>query len=108
LSSIDIHSYDPVDKIILEKTHVVCGRPLDVQKAQTKDGTQRSNGNIRSMRARGGPPQMLRPNYNSGYDNYHQNNYNDPFAHMSNNHFNGYNPNFNPNNGGNGAPFGQG
>ena len=31
-----------MDKIILEKNHIVCGRQLDVQKAQSRDGSQRS------------------------------------------------------------------
>ena len=87
---------------------MVCGRPLDVQKAQTKDAMQRSGGGPRGMRSRPGPPTMSRPNYNSGYDNYQQNNYNDPFGQMpNNNNYNGYNSNFQGHNG-NDAPFGQG
>lgn len=115
-------SYDPVDKIILEKNHQINGRPLDVQKAQMKDTSQRPNGNsMRSMRGRSGgggppyshshpppsqlpPPPMSRSNYNSGYDSYPPNNYNDPYPPMPNNPYNGYSSDFN----GNGAPFGQG
>ena len=114
-------SYDPVDRIILEKNHQVGGRPLDVQKAQMKDGSQRPAGNsMRPMRGRPGgggpphsyshlptpppPPPMSRPNYNAGYDAYPPNNYNDPYPPMPSNPYNGYSSDFN----GNGAPFGQG
>jgi hypothetical protein len=90
-----------VDRVILEKNHVVCGRPLDVQKAQVKDGSQRSGGNNGHMRSRQGPPSMSRQNYgDGGYDNYQQNNFGNPYGQMPNN---GYNPNYNG-----GAPFGQG
>lgn len=109
-------SYDPVDKIILEKNHQVAGRNLDVQKAQTKDGPPRAPSNpMRGRLGGGGPPPppppplpalppMSRPNYNTGYENYPPNNYNDPYPPMANNPYNGYSSDFN----GNGAPFGQG
>ena len=88
LLSLSLSSYDPVDKVILAKNHIVSGQSLDVQKAQMRDGSQRVGG--RSMRGRigaGGPPAMSRSNYN------------DPFGQMSNqNDF--YQPD--------GAPFGQG
>ncbi|CAF1495531.1 unnamed protein product [Rotaria sp. Silwood1] len=112
---VEFDDYDPVDKIILEKSHVVCGRQLDVQKAQSRDGSQRS-GNTRS---RQGPPSTSRSNYNSGggngggngggggYNNYQQDNMNDPFGQMPNNNFNGYGSNFNEGNG-NWTSFGQG
>jgi hypothetical protein len=100
-----MNSYDPVDKIILEKNHVVCGRQLDVQKAQSRDGSQRS-GNMRSRP--GGPPSMSRSNYNSGYNNYQQDNYSGPFGQMQNNNsYNGYGSNFSEGNG-NWTSFGQG
>jgi hypothetical protein len=62
-----------VDKIVLEKHHIVCGHQLDVQKAQSKDATQRSNSNMRSQQ---GPPS--RSNYNNSYDNYQQNSFDRP------------------------------
>ncbi len=103
-----LNSYDPVDKIILEKNHMVCGRQLDVQKAQSRDGSQRSGGN---MRSRQGPPSMSRSNYNSGYsnNNYPQDNFNGgPFGQMQNNNFNEYGgSNYNEGNG-NWTSFGQG
>lgn len=34
-------SYDPVDRIILEKNHTIAGRTLEVQKAQMRDGQSR-------------------------------------------------------------------
>jgi hypothetical protein len=99
-----------VDKVILERNHIVCGRQLDVQKAQSRDGTQRTGG----MRSRpGGPSSMSRSNYNSGYNNNNNNNYqqqdnfNDPFGQMQNNNFDGYGSNFNEGNG-NWTSFGQG
>jgi hypothetical protein len=104
LDLIFINSYDPVDKIILERSHIVCGRQLDVQKAQSRDGSQRS-GNMRSRP--GGPPAMSRSNYNSGYNNYQQDNFNGPFGAMPNNNYNGYGSNFNEGNG-NWTSFGQG
>ena len=101
-----INSYDPVDQVILEKNHMVCGRQLDVQKAQSRDGNQRPGGN---MRSRQGLPSMSRSNYNAGYNNYQQNNFNgpSPFDPMSNNNYNGYNSDFNNGNG-NWTSFGQG
>lgn len=99
-----INSYDPVDKVILERNHLVCGRQLDVQKAQSRDGSQRSGG---SMRSRPGPSSMPRSNYNSGYNNYQQDNFNDPFGQMQNNNYNGYGGNMNEGNG-NWTSFGQG
>ena len=84
---------------------MIGGRTIDVQKAQTREAVQRSNGN---MRGRPGPPFMAsRPDYNSGYDNYQQqqDNYNTPYGMMPNNSYNGYSSDFN---GGSGAPFGQG
>jgi hypothetical protein len=98
-----VNSYDPVDKIILEKSHIVCGRQLDVQKAQSRDGSQRTG----NMRSRQGPPSMSRSNYNSGYNNYPQDNFNSPFGQMQNNNFNEYGSNFNEGNG-NWTSFGQG
>ncbi len=98
-----VNSYDPVDKIILEKNHCVCGRQLDVQKAQSRDGSQRSG----SMRSRQGPSSMSRSNYNSGYNNYQQDTYNGQFGQMPNNNYNGYGTNFNEGNG-NWTSFGQG
>jgi hypothetical protein len=93
-----------VDKIILEKSHIVCGRQLDVQKAQSRDASQRSG----NMRSRPGPSSMSRPNYNSGYNNYPQDNYNAPFGQTQNsNSYNGYGSNFNEGNG-NWTSFGQG
>lgn len=90
-----------MDRIILEKNHIVCGLPLDVQKAQSKDGSQRSN---RNMRSRQGPPHMSRSNYDGGYNNYQQNTYNNPYEQMPDN---GYNSNFDGGND-NGGSFGQG
>ena len=84
---------------------MIGGRSIDVQKAQTREAVQRSNG---TMRGRPGPPFMAsRPDYNSGYDNYQQqDNYNAPYGAMpNNNNYNGYSSDFN---GGSGAPFGQG
>ncbi|CAF2095757.1 unnamed protein product [Rotaria magnacalcarata] len=101
---VEFDDYDPVDKIILEKSHIVCGRQLDVQKAQSRDATQRS-GNSRPPRQ--GPPSTSRPNYDGGYNNYPQDNMNDPFGQMQNNNFNGYGSNFNEGNG-NWTSFGQG
>jgi len=100
---VEFDDYDPVDKVILEKSHMVCGRPLDVQKAQSREGAQRSGG----MRGRQGPPAMSRSNYNSGYNNYQQDNFNGPFGQMQNNSYNGYGSNFNEGNG-NWTSFGQG
>ena len=97
-----------MDKIILERNHIVCGRQLDVQKAQSREGAPRSGG---SMRSRGGPPSMSRSNYNSGYNNnnnYQPDNMNGPFGQMQNNDFNGYGSNFNESSGGNWTSFGQG
>lgn len=82
---------------------MVCGRQLDVQKAQSRDASQRSS-NPRPPRQ--GPPSS-RSNYNSGYNNYPQNNMNDPFGQMPNNNFNGYGSNFNDGDG-NWTSFGQG
>ncbi len=93
-----------MDKVILERNHLVCGRQLDVQKAQSRDGSQRSGG---SMRSRPGPSSMPRSNYNSGYNNYQQDNFNDPFGQMQNNNYNGYGGNMNEGNG-NWTSFGQG
>ncbi|CAF5090438.1 unnamed protein product, partial [Rotaria sp. Silwood1] len=59
---IEFDDYDSVDKIILEKNHIVCGHQIDVQKAQSKDNAQRSGGNIRSQQ--GPSSSMSRPNYN--------------------------------------------
>ncbi|CAF1647940.1 unnamed protein product [Rotaria sp. Silwood1] len=102
---IEFDDYDSVDKIILEKNHIVCGHQIDVQKAQSKDNTQRSGGNIRS---RPGPSSsMSRPNYNRGYNNYQQNRFNDSYGQMSNNNYSGYNSNFNEGNN-NRPTFGQG
>ena len=81
----------------------MCGRQLDVQKAQSRDTSQRSS----NMRSRQGPPPMPRSNYNSGYNNYQQDNFNGPFGQMPNNNFNGYGSNFNEGNG-NWTSFGQG
>ncbi|CAF3033886.1 unnamed protein product [Rotaria sp. Silwood2] len=110
---VEFDDYDPVDKIILERTHLVCGRQLDVQKAQSRDASQRSG----NTRPRQGPPSTSRSNYNSGgggggggdggYNNYQQDNMNDPFGQMPNNNFNGYGSNFNEGNG-NWTSFGQG
>ncbi|CAF3252666.1 unnamed protein product [Rotaria sp. Silwood2] len=101
---IEFDDYDPVDKIILEKNHIICGYQIDVQKAQSKDNPQRSSGN---MRARQGPPSMSRSNYNDGYNNYQQNTFNGSYGQMPNNNYDGYNPNFNEGNG-NRPAFGQG
>jgi len=100
---VEFDDYDPVDKIILEKNHIVCGRQLDVQKAQSRDASQRSG----NMRSRQGPPPMSRSNYNSGYNNYQQDSYNGQFGQMPNNNYNGYGTNFNDGNG-NWTSFGQG
>ncbi|CAF1002667.1 unnamed protein product [Didymodactylos carnosus] len=40
---VEFDDYDPVDKIVLEKHHVISGRPLDVQKALPKDQSGRNN-----------------------------------------------------------------
>ncbi|CAF3785838.1 unnamed protein product [Rotaria sp. Silwood1] len=102
---IEFDDYDSVDKIILEKNHIVSGHQIDVQKAQSKDNAQRSGGNIRS---RPGPSSsMSRPNYNRGYNNYQQNRFNDSYGQMSNNNYSGYNSNFNEGNN-NRPTFGQG
>ncbi len=93
-----------MDRIILERNHTVCGLQLDVQKAQSKEGGQRSGG---SMRSRQGPPPMSRSNYDGGYSNYQQNSYNDSYGQMPDNNYNGYNSNFNGGNG-NPGPFSQG
>ncbi|CAF5082275.1 unnamed protein product, partial [Rotaria sp. Silwood1] len=74
---IEFDDYDSVDKIILEKNHIVCGHQIDVQKAQSKDNAQRSGGNIRSQQ--GPSSSMSRPNYNRGYNNYQQNRFNDSY-----------------------------
>lgn len=100
---VEFDDYDPVDKIILEKDHIVCGRQLDVQKAQSRDASQRTS----NMRSRQGPPPMSRSNYNNGYNNYQQDNFNSSFGQMPNNNFNGYGSNFNEGNG-NWTSFGQG
>jgi len=100
---VEFDDYDPVDKIILEKSHIVCGRQLDVQKAQSRDASQRSG----NMRSRQGPPSMSRSNYTSGYNNYQQDNYNGQFGQMPNNNYNGYGTNFTEGNG-NWTSFGQG
>lgn len=100
-----------MDKIILEKSHNVNGRMLDVQKAQSRDGMQRSG----NMRSRPGPSSsMSRSNYDSGYNNYNnpnnypQDNYNNsPFGPIPTNNYNGYGSNFNDGNG-NWTSFGQG
>ncbi|UJR31402.1 hypothetical protein I4U23_018896 [Adineta vaga] len=106
---VEFDDYDSVDKAILEKTHTVCGRTLDAQKAQSRDASQRSTGN---MRFRQGQPSMSRSNYNSGYNNYQQDNFNgpNPFGSMPNDNYNGgYGSNFNDGNGnGNWTSFGQG
>ncbi|CAF1640412.1 unnamed protein product [Adineta steineri] len=117
---VEFDDYDPVDKVILEKNHTVCSRQLDVQKAQSRDASQRPSGN---MRARQGPPPMSRSNYNGGgggggggggynnNNNYQQDNLNGPgpFGQMQNNNYNGYGQNFNDGNGnGNWTSFGQG
>lgn len=107
-------SYDSVDKIILEKNHNISGRAIDVQKAQSRDGPQRSG----NMRSRPGPSSsMSRSNFNSGYNNNNNNNSyqpdnfnNGPFGGMPNNNNynnNGYGSNFNDANG-NWTSFGQG
>lgn len=105
-----VHSYDSVDKVILERNHTVCGRQLEAQKAQSRDGMQRSGGGGGGgMRGRGGPPSMYQSNYNSGYSNYQHDNYNGPgsYGHMPNNNYDGYGSNFNDGNG-NWTSFGQG
>ena len=99
-------SYDPVDKVILEKNHHICGQPVDVQKAQPRDGSQRS-GNMRSRAGPSSSSSMSRSNYNSGYNNYQQNDYNGQYGQMPNNDYNGYGSNFNDGNG-NWTSFGQG
>jgi hypothetical protein len=71
-----ITSYDPVDRIILDKNHIVCGQQIGVQKAST----QRSSGN---MRSRSGPPSMSRP-----YGNHQQQNtFNNSYRQMPNNNY---------------------
>ncbi|CAF1251305.1 unnamed protein product [Adineta steineri] len=101
---IEFNDYDSVDRIVLEKNHTICGQQLDVQKAQSKDRSQRSGGN---MRGRSRPPYMSKSNYDGGYNNYQQNSYNDSYDQMPNNNYDGYNSNFS---GGydNGSSFGQG
>lgn len=94
-----------MDKAILEKNHIICGRPLDVQKAQPRDAGQQRSGN---MRSRAGPSSaMSRSNYNSGYNNYPQDDFNGQYGQMPNNDYNGYGSNFNDGNG-NWTSFGQG
>lgn len=98
-------SYDPVDKAILEKNHNICGRPVDVQKAQPRDAGQQRPGN---MRSRPGPSSaMSRSNYNGGYNNYPQDDYNGQYGQMPSNDYNSYGSNFSDGNG-NWTSFGQG
>lgn len=42
VTSFTFHSYDPVDKIVLEKHHVIKGNPVNVEKALPKDQTNRA------------------------------------------------------------------
>ncbi|UJR15272.1 hypothetical protein I4U23_002226 [Adineta vaga] len=102
---VEFDDYDPVDKVILERNHVVAGQQLVVQKSQAKTGSQRSSGN---MRSRPGPSSMSRSTYNGGYNNYQQqNSFNNSYDQMPNNDYNGYSSNFNGGNN-NGDAFGQG
>ena len=95
-------SYDSVDRVILEKTHLVCGRPINVQKAQVKDGSQRSG----HMRSRPGSSFMPGSQNGQHYNDHSQNYFNDSFDSIPNNNYRGYGSNNNQGNDGS-TPFGQ-
>ncbi|CAF0860216.1 unnamed protein product [Didymodactylos carnosus] len=70
---VEFDDYDPVDKIVLEKHHVINGQAINVEKALPKDQTGRGRGGM-GNRNRGGPS---RSNYgnNQGYGRNDQNSF---------------------------------
>jgi len=84
---VEFNDYDPVDKIVLLKDHIVKGKQADVKKAISKQGATRGRGGYRGGRGgNGGMSQGInrrgrggqRGNYNNGRGN--QNNGNDSNA----------------------------
>ncbi|XP_031619602.1 heterogeneous nuclear ribonucleoprotein A1-like isoform X5 [Contarinia nasturtii] len=110
---IEYDDYDPVDKVVLRKSHTIKNKLLDVKKALPKNEMDRMNnrgggrdmGMGMGMGNRGFGPRGDRSNSNTNWSNNNRNNNNDSW--MQSNAYNnggGFNSNSNGNWGGNSQP----
>ncbi|CAF0959941.1 unnamed protein product [Didymodactylos carnosus] len=98
---VEFDDYDPVDKVVLEKHHVINGQVINVEKALPKDQTGKGSRGMGGNRNRGGPNRSnygnndsygrnTRNSFGGGYGNHQNNNMMDRGGNFGNPNMNNF------------------